>query len=95
MTKLEVAANKRNKLWEIFDSLATEYRARLLPPSREQFSIERDQSLIAKGSHFFCRGCLSAVPLEEQSRNKGYCNDCYNTVRRALNDKRRSNETSN
>lgn len=41
------------------------------------FNIKRDNELIASGSHFWCSGHLSAVPVGEQSPDSRYCNFCY------------------
>ena len=63
--------------------IEAEYRAGyLIPiePIKGQFDAERDKALIAKGSHFFCLGHLSAVAIEEQSKNPDYCCSCYTAI---------------
>ncbi|KKN76943.1 hypothetical protein LCGC14_0365950 [marine sediment metagenome] len=45
------------------------------------FNIQMDKALCEKGSHFFCQGHLSAVPIEEQSRNIEYCSECYASIK--------------
>lgn len=41
------------------------------------FDSKRDNILTTAGNHFFCMGCLVAVPLEKQSPDPGYCQGCY------------------
>ncbi len=41
-----------------------------------QFDIERDSTLIASGTHFWCSACLVARPLASQSSDPHYCKDC-------------------
>ena len=45
-----------------------------------QFSSERDRALIDEGGYFFCRGHLTAVPIETQSRRPKYCVDCLSII---------------
>ena len=47
---------------------------------KSKFSIANDKALVDSGSHFFCQGHLSAVPLEKQ-KNKEYCVECYAIMR--------------
>ena len=49
--------------------------------NKTQFNIERDNELIKKGSHFWCGHWCIAVPVEEQSKKEGYCEDCYKVMR--------------
>ena len=60
------------------------YRAGyLIPvePVKGKFNIQREKALVAKGTHFFCWACLGAVVIEEQSKNKKYCKDCYEVMK--------------
>ena len=45
-----------------------------------EFNIERDNMLIAKGSHFWCEACLVAVPLDDQSKDPRYCQGCFEVL---------------
>ncbi len=40
------------------------------------FSIKLEQELIRANTHFWCEGCLSAIPIEKQSVDFGYCEPC-------------------
>jgi DNA-directed RNA polymerase subunit M/transcription elongation factor TFIIS len=42
--------------------------------------IIQESALCDTGTHFFCAGCLSAVPVARQSRNKKYCDTCYASI---------------
>lgn len=44
------------------------------------FDIKRDNELIAAGTHFWCDGHLSAVPVDDMSRESRYCQSCYNLL---------------
>ena len=50
-------------------------------PIKGQFNSQRDRALIDKGSQFFCRACLVAVPIERQSLNPEYCSDCCEEIK--------------
>jgi hypothetical protein len=41
------------------------------------FDEARDDKLFAAGTHFYCHGHLTAVPISEQSANHRYCKTCY------------------
>lgn len=41
------------------------------------FNTERDNALITAGTHFWCHGHLTAVPIDEQSPDSRYCEGCY------------------
>ncbi len=43
----------------------------------KQFSIVEDNELISQGSHFFCKACLVAVPVDQRSSNPDYCRQCW------------------
>ncbi len=61
-----------------------EYRAGYLIPvnsGKGYFNIERDGALIAQGGHFFCQGHLTAVVIEEQSKDEKYCFACYTVIK--------------
>ena len=63
---------------------AVEYRSGyLLPvePVKGKFNSQRDRTLIAEGTHFFCRACLTAVIIEERSKNPDYCVACLAVFR--------------
>ncbi len=59
--------------------IEVEYRAGYLIPTERSsmFDIKRDSALMASGSHFFCQACSVAVPIEKQSSDLRYCQDCY------------------
>ncbi len=44
------------------------------------FDIKTDLTLIAAGTHFWCSGHLSAVPIAEQSSDPRYCVACFNLL---------------
>ena len=48
------------------------------------YAIKRDLERIAKGTHFFCKGHLTAMPKVKQSENAGYCVRCYNRIKDLL-----------
>jgi len=48
-----------------------------VPIARGSFDSRRDGILIAAGTHFFCGGHLSAVPIEDSSPDPRYCRSCY------------------
>lgn len=57
-------------------------------PVNKLFDEKRDAALIAKGTHFFCRCHLRAVPLDKQSpRNPDYCVSCLDVVESERQDK--------
>jgi len=41
------------------------------------FDIRRDNELIAAGAHFWCEAHRTAQPLEKQSPDPRYCQDCF------------------
>lgn len=41
------------------------------------FSIKQDNELTAKGSHFWCKACVVARPISEQSPDPCYCRQCF------------------
>lgn len=41
------------------------------------FDAERDNQLIAAGTHFWCEGCLIARPLDTRSPDPRYCQGCH------------------
>ncbi len=45
------------------------------------FAIAKDIELIGKGTHFFCRGHLSARPLTDRSDNPEYCQWCWRSIK--------------
>lgn len=49
-------------------------------PSSGKFSIILDNQLIADGTHFWCKGHSSAVPITEQSANKKFCKFCLSVI---------------
>lgn len=51
------------------------------PPSERYFDIVRDNAQIAKGTHFWCSGHLSAIPIAKQSANPRYCQKCWQNIR--------------
>lgn len=40
------------------------------------FDTARDNQQIAAGTHFYCHGHLTAVPIAERSRDGRYCREC-------------------
>ncbi len=44
------------------------------------FSIKRDNELIASGSHFWCKACVVAKPLDDISPDVRYCQGCYDIL---------------
>jgi len=52
------------------------------PQANKIFDEERDNALIARGSHFFCCGHLRAVSVEKRStKNKKYCQQCFLVIK--------------
>lgn len=43
----------------------------------QYFDIRRDNELIAAGTHFWCLGHLTAVPVDDRSADPRYCQGCY------------------
>jgi predicted nucleic acid-binding Zn ribbon protein len=56
-------------------------------PAPKIFDDARDNALIQKGTHFFCLGHLTAVPVETQSRNPDYCRTCLDVLEGERRDK--------
>jgi len=88
MIDLETAVSEAIKLREIYDSLAGEYRVLYFSApvsghgdTRRRFDSKRDSAYIVAGTHFFCHGHLTAVAIEERSRNPNYCKTCYENIR--------------
>jgi predicted nucleic acid-binding Zn ribbon protein len=53
-----------------------------IPRVNKIFDDERDNALIARGSHFFCCGHLRAIPIEKRSaKNKKYCQQCFLVIK--------------
>ena len=48
---------------------------------RRKFDAVRDALLIEKGSHFFCRGHATAVPVDDMSPDQRYCISCYDFLK--------------
>jgi len=42
-----------------------------------EFDIKRANELIAAGTHFWCKACLVARPLDDRSPDRRYCQGCY------------------
>ena len=72
LQRLEIAVNEALRLWEI-------YQIAKLAESG-YFNIKRDRKLIDNGTHFFCLACVCAVPIEEESLNPNYCQECYKII---------------
>lgn len=51
-----------------------------VPVSRGHFSAVRDREVIEAGG-FYCEACLTGKPASEQSRNRRYCQGCYDYLR--------------
>jgi hypothetical protein len=47
------------------------------------FNIKLDNELIAKGTHFWCKACVVAVPIDDQSHDTDYCHACYSIIQQA------------
>lgn len=45
-----------------------------------KFNIETDNLLIESGSHFWCDGCLVAVPVDDISQDPRYCQGCFEVL---------------
>jgi cytochrome c5 len=45
------------------------------------FDAKRDRELIAAGTHFWCEGCITAQPKDDQSRDSRYCQSCCDFLR--------------
>jgi len=72
LQRLEIAVNEALELWEIYQ--------KALKSSKGHFNIQRDRKLIDNGTHFFCLACVCAVPIEEESLNPNYCQECYKII---------------
>jgi hypothetical protein len=49
--------------------------------SSSRFSIFQDLAQISAGTHFWCKACVTARELFEQSENKDYCKACWQTIK--------------
>lgn len=59
----------------------TRFVTRLLDEDKpRRFDSIRDETLIVKGTHFFCHACLQAVPLNNQSTDIRHCQSCQATI---------------
>ena len=45
-----------------------------------QFDIKKDIDLINAGTHFWCKACVVARPLDDQSPEPRYCLACYEII---------------
>jgi len=46
-----------------------------------KFDAHRDKELIEAGTHFYCQGHLTAIPLDDISPDARYCQGCYDFLR--------------
>jgi len=46
------------------------------------FDMNRDNELIASGTHFWCHGHLAAQPVDDISLDNRYCQSCYDFLLR-------------
>jgi hypothetical protein len=45
-----------------------------------KFDIKHDNELIAAGSHFWCKACITARPVAERSPDSRYCKGCFDIL---------------
>ncbi len=53
-----------------------------MPVATKIFDAKRDRELIAAGTHFWCEGCLTAQPKDDQSPDPRYCQRCCDFLSR-------------